>query len=492
MKSEMKTDELTKTLNEWALAAGRSMLSTHTGFIHYNYENAFNLHSASALWHTIPLYENMCFVLALFRSRLLENMQKAKDLLIRLLAFRNLETGNFPIYLHHYPHCHDQAVGIRLLAPLFWIQKYFGHILGEELKEKMVQAIERILHYSLTLQGQRPLSYSLSVRLAAAVQAFGKLWNNSEWILSGQHALDLFAQSPIDGWYTTEQLSEILIGLQMIYENLTDSPWNNLWQYMQQSWHYQSCCYAGPRIKEWQIDGEAKPNLYDLYAGYFAKQFSARAASSAPFHLQAALIQSSNAIWQNLEQRFILEGRHNTNRWKINNKPSYAYTWLEKKLDKASLHDQVRTNFALIWGAASRMHSFICQERLSQKVAVVEIEGGVELLFHFNALQEIAGQRAIECFTDFDPAMELTIDDAKGIVFEQGQTVRIKSVQQQVSFSFSVVQGSGHFIGHIMRSHRHAQCGDKLEKQLQSSDWTLFLRSIRLSEECVVSLRIYF
>ncbi len=94
--------DLVKVLGEWALAAGRSLQSQQTGFVHY-----YQVPSSS--YQTIPLLENTYFILALFRSCLVEHIQEAKTLLKRLLEFQNLKEnqsrGNFPVYLHEYPEC---------------------------------------------------------------------------------------------------------------------------------------------------------------------------------------------------------------------------------------------------------------------------------------------------------------------------------------------------------------------------------------------------
>src|SRR3569832_1741282 len=80
---------------ELALRAGRARQSPQTGFVHHSYENL----ERSA--ETIPVYENFCFALALFRTKTVENVLEAKNLLERLLAFQTAEW--FPLFLHDYP-----------------------------------------------------------------------------------------------------------------------------------------------------------------------------------------------------------------------------------------------------------------------------------------------------------------------------------------------------------------------------------------------------
>ncbi len=125
-----------RKLVELALAAGRRRQSKQTGFVHHCYENR------EAEKETIPLYENSAFVLALFRSKLSENVLEARALLTKLLAFE--VGGNFPVYLHEYPLCRDLYLGAKLKKIFRWIASEFEPILGKELKESLDACIHRI------------------------------------------------------------------------------------------------------------------------------------------------------------------------------------------------------------------------------------------------------------------------------------------------------------------------------------------------------------
>ena len=100
-------EDAKRRMVELALHSGRKRQSKQTGFVHYCYES-----STSDPHDTIPLVENFCFALALFRSRLVESVQEGKRLLEKLLAFEI--GGNFPLYLHEYPHCKDIYLSIHL------------------------------------------------------------------------------------------------------------------------------------------------------------------------------------------------------------------------------------------------------------------------------------------------------------------------------------------------------------------------------------------
>ncbi|MCB1110587.1 MAG: hypothetical protein KDK64_06355 [Chlamydiia bacterium] len=109
-----------RELTDLALQAGRRYQSPHTGLIHY------------PTLDRIPLYQNFCFCLALFRSLVGEQVQEGKERLNHLLAFQ--KEGLFPTYLHEYPQVSPFA---RCSFPLKLIEKHFGAILGDELREKL-------------------------------------------------------------------------------------------------------------------------------------------------------------------------------------------------------------------------------------------------------------------------------------------------------------------------------------------------------------------
>jgi hypothetical protein len=137
--NRLKPDPLTvsKRVIDLALNAGRKWQSPRTGFVH--------LCSTDELASdTIPLFENFCFAMALFRQRSVESILEGKELVERLLAFQTPE-GNFPIYLHDFPRCYDNWMCLRIAPILFQIRRHFSAVIGTEWKEKLDAAISRLL-----------------------------------------------------------------------------------------------------------------------------------------------------------------------------------------------------------------------------------------------------------------------------------------------------------------------------------------------------------
>lgn len=129
-------EELKKRLkaSDLAVAAGRKRQSPRTGFVHL-------FAADETATDTVPIYENFCFALALFRQKTGESVLEGKELIERLLAFQT-ETGSFPIYLHDYPRCWDPLMPLKIASLLLILVRHFSPVLGEELREKIDRAEE--------------------------------------------------------------------------------------------------------------------------------------------------------------------------------------------------------------------------------------------------------------------------------------------------------------------------------------------------------------
>lgn len=94
-----------------ALAAHRKRQSSRTGFVHVD--------------DAIPTLENFHFALALCLQKTREGVLEARELLTRLLAYRSPE-GNFPVYLHDFPHTYDACHALRLAPIVQRLHREFG------------------------------------------------------------------------------------------------------------------------------------------------------------------------------------------------------------------------------------------------------------------------------------------------------------------------------------------------------------------------------
>lgn len=477
--------DLSRKLNEWAIATGRYLQSAQTQYVHC-FEKEM-LQGAQ----TIPIVENVLFILALFRSRLLEQIQEGKILLKKLLAFQNLQDGeshgNFPIYLHQYPMCEDPNLVLQLIVPFYWILKQFGHILGHDLRKELEKAARLALENGCRMHQAKPFPYSFAVRLAAAKYSFGCLWENSLLQLEGKSEFELLEKYQLEGWQTTFHLGELLVALQMVYPSLKNSPWKPLWNHIEQTWHFTTGCYAGPCIREWQEGEEPQPNLYDLYGGFFSGQFSQRSTLLRAYHLQGVLIQPSHDQFD-FSSFILINGEQKKQNWQTVHQSDWALTLLEKKEPIHPSKEKTFVPFRYIWGDLQRMHSFICEGGSYDKVEYQINDNSFQLIYHFIKHQDESPEREVEFFVDYHPEFSFTFNNQATTTFELDQLIVFNLGKQRLSIIFELLQGEGEFLGHLMRGNRPSQLNCKDKNRFQAYDWTFFLRTIRRQPTCQIKV----
>ncbi len=209
--------------NDLALQAARKRQSPETGFVHYSYE-------IPGSRDTIPLFENFCFALALFKTRTAENILEGKALLEKLLMFQ--VGDNFPIYVHEFPLCRNPKLGSSLYPVVFWLLKDFSLVLAAHLKEQLEKLLQMLVKPVLTKEASSP----------------------EEW-------------------------AEFLILAQI--EGIPLEP-------ALKQWHPTLFTYLGPQKQE---KFEPALTLYDIFLGEFTGEFSLRALQDHPSHMRASLVQ---------------------------------------------------------------------------------------------------------------------------------------------------------------------------------------------------------
>ena len=203
-----------------ALKAGRLRQSPITHFVHHCAEHRQHARE------TIPVFENFCFILALFRTKTADNVLEGKDLLEKLFAFQTAE--GFPVYLHEYPQCRSRALlqKISLIAAI--LLRDFSSVLGEALRTRLQALLMPI-------------------------------------------AIKVNPQTPED-W------AEFLIQTQITGDDQTAAL---------QLWDFKALCFKGAQKQD---RGEPAVTLFDLILGQWTGRYSDRAVQDHPVHLQASLI----------------------------------------------------------------------------------------------------------------------------------------------------------------------------------------------------------
>lgn len=184
----------------------KKLQSSMTGWIHYA---PFAPEGEER--DLIPLYENGCFILSLFRSRIADQILEGKALLEKLLAFE--VNGHFPSYLHEYPTCADNLNGLKLGSIFHYLMVEFPNFVGAKLEP----VISRIIANS-----------------PKEIPRWANLLRDA---LQGKPSQLDWQVSSLAEW------TNVLIGLQIAKADLT---------HILSLWHPQLNLYIGPAEKRFQ------------------------------------------------------------------------------------------------------------------------------------------------------------------------------------------------------------------------------------------------
>lgn len=472
-----------KQLNELAIAAGRKRQSEQTGYIHHFYQT-----EEESPAQTIPVMENIYFVLALFRTRVSENVFEAKELLDRLLFFQSPSDGNFPIYIHEYPVCKDRFLGAQLLPVFYYILEEFHSVLGSDLKQRLHLAANKLISLILKNLQEKSAGYPISMKIAASAKVFGIYFKDLSLEEQGTLLLDqLSAQGTHSSWLVPTAIADICIALQMVYGKISGSSWKNFQTHLIQTWHQTTRSYAGPGMKQYQRCDEPQPTLYDLFLGYFTKGFSNRALKDAIFHLQAVLIRPTEELFPDVDYPFSVEGNVNGSQWFIYQDEKFAYSLIEKKALENLAYENAFHPFSMIWGTKERVHSFVCQGGNFEFFRFFPKKKEIEFLFQLSPkfeLEEREKNRELIFFFDIEPDICMSIHGESATTFAMNEEFFLKTPQLQFSLVVSLIDGEGQFLGHIMKGNRPSQNSAKGIHRFKAYDWQLFFRTLRRTPAC--------
>ncbi len=409
---------------ELALAAGERRWSEQTKFVHH-YESA----DPDEVHYTILVLQNFLYAAALMGTRQAEQVQKATDLLERLMPYQNSE-GLFPVYLHHYPACHDRYIGMRLIPVAQYICREFGHVIPRTLKSKLEK---------IALDGT-----PLRVACCRGEEPQVELTNEI---------------------YVPQQLGEIYLYLRMVYPSLSESPWKWLWEHIQNNWNHQIHRFVGPIHQAFQRGFEPETTLLDLIMADATGVYPQSVLEDHPIHLYGAIIPE-------LKDPLTLN---------------------EEKVSISFASDAKQAKgfypFLMQWGSAGRAHSFALQG----VDGIQGMQEGDKIKLKIPLNEESPGedrdkQREVKFFFDVQD-VDIRIKDIPATTFEVGDPITLQFKEHTLKLRFSL-EGEGTFLGHIARSNRPAQVKAKGSRRFDAYDWTLFLRTIKREVPCEMAVDI--
>jgi len=396
-----------------ALETARKKQSSQTGFIHRD--------------DLIPIYENLCFALSLFRTHVGEQVEEGKDLLKRLFGFFS---EGFPLYLHEYPSCATPSHQIRCALPLHWILKLYQHVIEPSLKDQ-------------------------------AKQIYAHLINQEEDALSPIYKVLLRALKGKEVPSYKPQFSHEWGLLLLAYQTLDEKPTWILEQAVSH-WHPELMTYCGDPVQEYQRKTTPDVTLYDLFMAEHQKATSARLREFHPIHIQGALVfpfKEKKSLASPTPFKILRENEN----WGAKGFHLMRY----------------------LWGSADQVRSLVCQDNMT-----LETKGNQLLFTYSKEVPSEKERMELTLFTEYDPHVKLFVEEKKQTVFHLGETVEIQTPEKTLKLVFTLEKGEGLFMGHISRGNRRAQIAIEGPKDFSSYDWKIGLRSIHRSAETVIGLRV--
>lgn len=484
-----------RSFTDMAVKWGRNRQSAQTKFLHY-----FN-HGNNEPHDAIPLVENALFALSLFQTKTSEGILEGKGIIEALLHFQNrsleLSNGNFPVYLHNYPNCHDKFTGMRLFPAFYWIYRCFHQILGNDLKTALETSCSLIIQHALKLYRESDLPYEIKLRLATSLQAWGHLVKEEQWITEGkvlenQLVNILMTEFPLT-LYSPTSLAEMLVSIQLAHTSIYNSLWQPFWKHLENRWNRDTCCYCGPSLSEFQWEYEPETTLYDLFCGYFAEATSKRTQKSHHAHLQAALIRPVEERFSNI--LFPMEQIgcfSSSDKWYFKQEKNYALSVIEE-LNQRPINEKGVHLFKLLWATSEEVHSFVCQNKAGQKFTFQEYSEGIDLFFELCSppqADERDKGKEISFFLDLTSNPHYTISKTQTNTFQCGEVVLVEAEGLSFEVVFTVEKGEGQFFGHVMYGNRPSQLAAKGSNRFNAYDSEFFIRTVRRSTPCTVKVAI--
>lgn len=449
---------------ELALETGRKWQSDETGYLHYSYRSDSR--------DTIPTSENFSFVLALFRSRMGDNIQEAKGILHKLLCYQ--VGGNFPIYLHEYPVLYDRWRAVEVLPALIWIAKGFHHVIGEELKGKLDDALRLAIDHSLTTLNEYTAGYLQTLRIGCCAKALGKYLEDKELITIGEEIISQVEQLGVQpSWFVSDQLGHLLVSLNL------DAIWPSLWQHCQGVYHQPLSLYCGPHIQERCAHQLPAPTLLDLYL-----KEETKVPELNPIYVHGSLV---HPFEKPPVEQIVTEGSLTGQKWEIMKTDDFVCSLINQEEPLNGTDKKGFSPVYMAWRENKVPHSLVAQG--GNVIASSFKRKGNEIEFLMTLGEEAENDhpkdRVEVAFFCSRAQTKVSIDDKRSTVFRLGEKVKIHGGKHAV-LEFALQEGEGDFTGHLSVGNRPSQTVSNGE----AYDWKIVLRSVRRTSPCVIKVKL--
>jgi|GEM_PF-4954092 len=411
----------------------RKLQSPETGFLH----PASLVQGRGQQSPAIPFYENLLFCLALFRTKESDNISEARNLLIKLLSYQNLNPdsssrGNFPCYLHEFPFLSDPYCAIKALAPLNWIVSKFFSSLPDFLGGKLKEAIAAATAYADRVVEQKE--------------------QVPPWVL-----FRLGRKQP-----TMTNLSPINLSHSLIYSCQADQEIpDSLKDLLEITWHPSLGCYVGPSYDVEFFEGSPRPTYYDCFLNYLSGTQLRELQRNSIDLVKNALIPVSMTTFEPKTE-------FSCPKWKIFKGKNWGLT---VPIDPDSMKSCqpicfMTANDVIEWYFPSNTTLIAADCTSSSAKLELEVEPKDEQ-------EEVCG---FDIFVANAKETSITVKGQKATIFNEKDPICIHQEKASFSFSFQKLTGEGVFFGHIEYTNRPQET---VKEKYATYAKHLFLRHVK-------------
>lgn len=410
-----------------ALGYARSRQSSLTTMIHGS-------HVKPDSWETIPIFENLCFVIALFRSHTVANTLEGRELLEKILAFQipsGDNSGLFPRYIHEYPNREKRGYLISIMVALAFLKSRHMQILHTELQEKLRKSIKNLME---ALEKQ---SWMDSISTLMQIMQ-GKL-------PSCDACLALRPSS-------VRECTYLLHIVQFLF--LHESPYASaVFHHLTSYWSTEMKSYVGPLEKEYYVGGEEVVSLFHYFMIHITN--SNAQIPLGMVHLHSSLLYPLEYAPETREKLPLLH-KH----WNI--QQSGGLLWqmcndLPEQLNKG-FH-----LFRILW-RDQIVHSMVCQQRIQMTHRKID-EGENEVIF------EDLPEHGLELYFRKTKNTKVYSNGKRATCFHAGEWIVIDTGNTKIALRFTTSDNTS-AVASLSMHHRPAE----LQPDSSTIEWRLSIR----------------
>jgi hypothetical protein len=438
-------------------------ISNYTGYIHHNY-------GVMAITRdTIPLNENLCYILALLRTCNIDNFYKAQNLLDKILPFQNTDRkdrlyGGFVKYLHEYPNCYDISVCMNIAVSLMMIYHQIKKLVKLPYKEKIKTSIDILLQYIANNYNKK------NVAKTYLLSCMEGCWYNKPM-------KDITCKGYWDN-ISSDDADNILLSMQLLCLFNKKEIADKIYYKFINHFHPIFKIFAGQFVNEYQHGYFFKLTLCDLFFIDDIKSMVRKIPNEADIWMRAPLLYYFYNDFDNTK---------NT----ITPPPMCCYeqyysTFL---LDRKNTAD-VNYNHIMrvVWKDDDNFYSLVANN--DKYFSAAEKTGsGAELLFNVTKDDLVDDEFIISLYIEDHPGTYVLVNDRKATVFRvEEDVITIKTPKVTATLKLRV-NGDAVLLGHIFKSNRPSQLLN-IKKSKDAFDWMIGVRCVNTLSDFDVKLAL--